>query len=80
MTNLFADEGGLIIAVDFKPKVMEKYKNKSNITPVICDVTKEKQVDMAYLTLFLASDESKYITGQSTLIDGGRYVTSFFYL
>ena len=225
MTNLFADEGGLIIAVDFKPKVMEKYKNKSNITPVICDVTKEKQVDiakekygrldvyviaaginnkvpyrsheypmeewdalynvlvrgaflvmkyslqlmlesggraivhtgsigafratpvstaycsakgairmmttnvaawyvkdnirinsvcpgifdtailngllqeqikelsaqvamgyigkpidMAYLTLFLASDESKYITGQSILIDGGRYVTSFFYL
>ena len=47
MTNLFADEGGLIIAADFNPKVMEKYKNKSNITPVICDVTKEKQVDIA---------------------------------
>lgn len=47
MTNLFADEGGLIIAADFKPKVMEKYKNKSNITSVICDVTKEKQVDIA---------------------------------
>lgn len=33
-----------------------------------------KPIDMAYLTLFLASDESKYITGQS------MYVTSFFYL
>ena len=39
-----------------------------------------KPIDMAYLTLFLTSDESKYITGQSILIDGGRYVTSFFYL
>jgi len=29
-------------------------------------------IDMAYLALFLASDESKYITGQSILIDGGR--------
>lgn len=28
--------------------------------------------DMANLALFLASDESKYITGQSILIDGGR--------
>lgn len=44
MTNLFAEEGGLIIAADFNPKIMEKYKNKDNITPVICDVTKEKQV------------------------------------
>lgn len=44
MTNLFADEGGLIIAADFNPKVMEKYKNKSNITPVICDVTKKNKL------------------------------------
>ncbi|MBR4262148.1 MAG: SDR family oxidoreductase [Bacilli bacterium] len=29
-------------------------------------------IDMAYLALFLASDESKYITGQNWLIDGGR--------
>lgn len=28
--------------------------------------------EMASLALFLASDESKYITGQSILIDGGR--------
>ena len=31
-----------------------------------------KPIDMAYLALFLASDESTYITGQSILIDGGR--------
>lgn len=29
-------------------------------------------IDMAYLALFLASDESTYITGQNWLIDGGR--------
>jgi len=29
-------------------------------------------IEMAQLALFLASDESKYITGQSILIDGGR--------
>jgi meso-butanediol dehydrogenase / (S,S)-butanediol dehydrogenase / diacetyl reductase len=29
-------------------------------------------VEMAQLALFLASDESKYITGQNILIDGGR--------
>ena len=31
-----------------------------------------KPIDMAYLAVFLANDESKYITGQSILIDGGR--------
>lgn len=45
MTKLFAKEGGKIIAADMNPEIMEKYKNSGlEITPVICDVTKEEDV------------------------------------
>ena len=45
MTKLFAKEGGIIIAADMNPNIMEKYKDSGyEITPVICDVTDEDQV------------------------------------
>lgn len=45
MTKLFASEGGKIIAADMNPKILEKYRDSEyEITPVICDVTDEKQV------------------------------------
>ena len=45
MTRLFAKEGGKIIAADLNPDIMNKYTDSGlEITPVICDVTKEDQV------------------------------------
>ena len=45
MTRLFAKEGGKIIAADYNPDIMTKYAESGlEITPVICDVTKEDQV------------------------------------
>ncbi len=44
MTKLFTEEGAKVIAADFNPAIMEKYTDNENVTPVICDVTKEDQV------------------------------------
>ena len=33
-----------------------------------------KTEDIAYTALFLASKESKYITGQTITVDGGRVI------
>lgn len=36
--------------------------------------------DIAYATLFLASDEAKFITGQTLVIDGGQVLPQSNYL
>lgn len=49
-----------------RPDVIEFLSNQVPIGRI------GEPLEMAQLALFLASDESKYITGQSILIDGGR--------
>lgn len=49
-----------------KPEVLEFLANQVPMGKI------GEPIDFAYLALFLASDESKYITGQNWLIDGGR--------
>ena len=45
MTRLFAKEGAHVIAADYNPEILKKYKGSGlDVTPVVCDVTKEEQV------------------------------------
>lgn len=60
--GLIATEG----AQENLPPVLWKIQESENLLPYV-----GKADDIAYTVAFLASDEARYITGQSILVDGG---------
>lgn len=57
---------------------------EKNIPPAVLDIFKKYNAlpyngeadDIGYTVLFLASDESKYITGQTIKVEGGHYIAN----
>ena len=68
--NINAVEPGNILTPGMKDILGSEYiKNQESIIPFSKLGDPE---DIAYATIFLASDEAKYITGQSIVVDGGQ--------
>lgn len=68
--NINAVEPGNIMTPGMEDVLGEKYiKDQEAIIPLGKLGT---AYDIAYAALFLASDEAKYITGQSIIVDGGQ--------
>ena len=68
--NINAVEPGNIMTPGMEKVLGEKYiKDQEAIIPLGKLGSSE---DIAYAVLFLASDEAKYITGQSIVVDGGQ--------
>ncbi|WP_138158889.1 SDR family oxidoreductase [Peptoniphilus catoniae] len=68
--NINAVEPGNIMTPGMENVLGEKYiKDQESIIPL---GKLGKPEDIAYAVIFLASDEAKYITGQSIIVDGGQ--------
>jgi dehydrogenase/reductase SDR family protein 4 len=65
-----------VIETDFARALWEDPKRRSMIEKFNCIGRLGKPEDVAGLAVFLASDASRYITGQLILVDGGASITS----
>ena len=58
-------------AINHVPDFMKELFLKFNVLPYHGEPN-----DIAYTVLFLASDESKFITGQTIEVEGGHYINN----